>query len=75
MQDVASKQFCQSARMILHNIKPEQLTELETIFGRKTSSGIEIPDWLLCLWETATTKRIDFEATVPVFRAQPSKDH
>jgi hypothetical protein len=75
MQDAALKQFCQSAKMILHNIKPEQLTELETIFGRKTSSGFEIPDWLLCLWETTTTKRIDFEAPAPAFRAQPPKGH
>jgi hypothetical protein len=61
--------------MILHNIKPEQLAELETIFGRKTSTGLEIPEWLQFLRETATPKRIDFEATVPAFRAQPSKSH
>jgi hypothetical protein len=75
MQNVASKQSCQSAKMILHNIKPEQLAELETIFGRKTSSGFEIPDWLLCLWETVRPKQIDYEATAPAFRALPSKGH
>jgi hypothetical protein len=75
MQDVASKQFCQSARMILHNIKSKQLAELEAIFGRKTSTGLEIPEWLEFLRDTATQKQSDFEATVPEFRAQPSMGH
>jgi hypothetical protein len=61
--------------MILHNIKSDQLAELEAIFGRKTITGSEIPEWLLFLKETATQKQSDFEATAPAFRAQPSKDH
>jgi hypothetical protein len=72
MQNVASKQFHQNASMIFHNIKPEQLAELETIFGRMTSTGLEIPEWLQFLRKTATPKQIDFEATVPAFRARPS---
>jgi hypothetical protein len=68
MQDVVSKQFCQSSRMNLHNIKPVQLAVLATIFGRKTSTGEEVPEWPIALGETARPKQIDFEATALAFR-------
>jgi hypothetical protein len=61
--------------MILHNINSEQLAVLEAIFGRKTSTGLDVPDWLISLRETARPKQIDFEATAPAFRVQPSKGH
>jgi hypothetical protein len=64
--------FAGRLQMILHNIKPAQLAELETIFGRKTSSGFEIPEWLISLRETATQHQKDFEATAQAFRARPS---
>jgi hypothetical protein len=52
--------------MILHHIKPEQFSQLEKIYGKKTNSGLEIPDWLRRLKDTAMTpKHDDFEVTVP----------
>jgi hypothetical protein len=53
--------------MILHHIKPEQFSQLEELFGKRTDSGLEIPPWLLRLKETATTPPPDkdFEPTTP----------
>jgi hypothetical protein len=52
--------------MILHHIKPEQFSQLEAIYGKKTKSGMVIPPWLIRLKETATTQKADedFEVTV-----------
>lgn len=54
-------------RMILHHIKPDQLSTLEVMFGKVTKSGFEIPLWLLHLKETVKTPATptDFEPTAP----------
>jgi hypothetical protein len=58
--------FINFAHMILHNIKQEQISQLEAMFGKMTNSGLEIPEWLLRLKETATTSKAeDFEVMVP----------
>jgi hypothetical protein len=58
--------YQKSIPMILHNIKPEQFSQLGKIYGKQTKSGLELPDWLRRLKETATNpKPDDFEVTVP----------
>jgi hypothetical protein len=47
-------QFIPRAQLILHNINPDQLTQLEAIFVKETKSGLEIPPWLRDLRETAS---------------------
>ena len=43
----------QSAGLIIHHIKAEQLAQLETMFGKRTAYGIAIPPWLTDLRMTA----------------------
>jgi hypothetical protein len=45
-------QFLTLAQMLLHNIVPDQLVQLEAIFVHETASGFEIPPWLRDLRET-----------------------
>jgi hypothetical protein len=57
----------QKAGTILHHIKPEQVLELEGMFGKKTKFGLLLPPWLRRLRETAMVppKAKDFESTLP----------
>jgi hypothetical protein len=54
------------------SIGPKFTGQVKTIFGRMTGTGLEIPEWLKVLRDTATQKQSDFEATAPAFRARPS---
>jgi hypothetical protein len=49
--------------LIIHNIKPDQIRQLEKIFGKRTASGLAIPRWLVRLKETVIER--DFETTSP----------
>ena len=57
----------QSAGLIIHHIKAEQLVQLETMFGKRTAYGMAIPPWLTDLRMTAKAPAIerDFESTKP----------
>jgi hypothetical protein len=57
----------QKAGTILHHIMPEQVLELEAMFGKKTKSGLQLPPWLLGLRAAAMVppKVKDFEPTRP----------
>jgi hypothetical protein len=60
--------------MIIHHIKPAQISALAKMFGKETKSGLELPPWLLGLRQTAIVappKAKDFEATLPP-QMQPS---
>jgi hypothetical protein len=46
-------QYPPHAQMLLHNIDPDQLVQLEAMFVQETKSGLEIPPWLRDLRETA----------------------
>jgi hypothetical protein len=52
--------------MLIHDIKPEQLSQLERMFGKETKLGLELPAWLLRLRQTAfrPVKEKDFEQTL-----------
>jgi len=60
-------------RMIIHHIKPDQLSKLEAMFGKVTKSGFEIPLWLRHLKETvrAPVTDKDFEPTAPTDAGLP----
>ena len=57
----------QSAGLIFHHIKAEQLVQLETMFGKRAAYGMAFPAWLVHLRMTAKTPviEIDFESTGP----------
>jgi hypothetical protein len=53
--------------MLIHHIKPDQLTQLEKYFGKYTIFGWSIQSWLHQLRVTAMAKKnpIDFDVTLP----------
>jgi len=57
----------QKSGTILHHIKPDQVGELEEIFGIKTKSGLLLPPWLRGLRATVMVPQMakDFEPTRP----------
>jgi hypothetical protein len=57
----------QIAGSLFHHIKPGQLEQLESMFGKKTAFGLVIPPWLVHLRMTAKAPAIerDFESTRP----------
>ena len=59
--------------MIIHHIKPEQFAQLEVMFGKETSKGLEVPAWPSRLRETANAPPVveDFPATAPQPDIQP----
>jgi hypothetical protein len=58
--------------MLIHHIKPEQLSQLERMFIKETKSGLDIPAWLLMLRKTAIepARERDFEPTIPASAAE-----
>jgi hypothetical protein len=57
--------------MLIRHIELEQVAQPESIFGKKTKLGLEIPSGLLRLRQTAIepTKERDFEPTIPLVGA------
>jgi hypothetical protein len=54
--------------MIIHHIKPEQVSALAKMFGKESKSGLVLPPWLVRLHQTAVfvpLKAKDFEAALP----------
>jgi hypothetical protein len=54
--------------MIIHHIKPAQISALAIMFGKESKSGLVLPPWLVRLQQTAmvvSPKAKDFEATKP----------